>query len=188
LARKDLTNKKIGKWTVIKFHGVVNKHSYWLCRCDCGNVKLVPATHLNRKNTKSCGCINKDRVGMKHAQWSGHGEISGNTWNQIVRCANGSKGRRVHDFEITIEYIWELFLKQNKRCTLTGTLLVFRGETGTYKQKNKAKTASLDRIDNNKGYIPGNVQWLHKDINMLKAKFNQGRFIELCRLVSKHMG
>jgi len=44
-------------------------------------------------------------------------------------------------------------------------------------------TASLDRIDNNKGYIKGNVQWVLKDINKMKNIHTQDYFIELCKLV-----
>lgn len=44
-------------------------------------------------------------------------------------------------------------------------------------------TASLDRIDSRHGYIPGNIQWLHKDINVMKWDHTTGRFIELCGMV-----
>jgi len=43
---------------------------------------------------------------------------------------------------------------------------------------------SLDRIDSSKGYIKGNVQWIHKDVNIMKNKFNQEYFIEMCKLVA----
>lgn len=35
---------------------------YWRCRCDCGQIAEVPADNLRRGQTKSCGCINRDRV------------------------------------------------------------------------------------------------------------------------------
>jgi hypothetical protein len=53
-------------------------------------------------------------------------------------------------------------------------------------------TASLDRIDSSKGYIVGNVQWVHKDINFMKFTFSESRFIDLCKKVvnyqEKHNG
>ena len=51
-----------------------------------------------------------------------------------------------------------------------------------------AVSASLDRIDNTKGYVAGNVQWLHKDINWMKGRFTQPRFLALCRAVALHRG
>lgn len=52
----------------------------------------------------------------------------------------------------------------------------------------KNQTASLDRIDSSKGYIEGNVQWLHKDINQMKINFNQKDFIKYCKLIAKNNG
>jgi hypothetical protein len=48
----------------------------------------------------------------------------------------------------------------------------------------QGRTASLDRVDSVTGYIPSNVQWVHKDINLMKNRFGQAYFRELCRRVS----
>lgn len=42
---------------------------------------------------------------------------------------------------------------------------------------------SKDRIDSNKGYVEGNVQWVCKEINFMKHALSESRFIELCKLV-----
>ena len=57
---KDLTGQRFGKLTVIERVENVGKQTAWLCKCDCGNEKVVPAWNLVSKQTKSCGCINKD--------------------------------------------------------------------------------------------------------------------------------
>ena len=44
-------------------------------------------------------------------------------------------------------------------------------------------TASLDRIDNTKGYTQDNVQWVHKDINRIKSDLSQEYFLTLCKTV-----
>lgn len=46
-------------------------------------------------------------------------------------------------------------------------------------------TASLDRIDSSRGYVEGNVQWVHKDVNFMKQALSQERFVELCTLVAE---
>lgn len=55
----DLTGQRFGQLMVVK--RVENgKHgdAMWLCRCDCGNEKIVRAGDLRRlKGTKSCGCL-----------------------------------------------------------------------------------------------------------------------------------
>jgi len=76
-----------------------------------------------------------------------------------------------------------LFIKQNKKCALTGLDIKFgvRNDkiTGTYEET----TASLDRIDSSKGYVKGNIQWVHKDINIMKNDFNVDKFKKLCKMV-----
>ena len=46
------------------------------------------------------------------------------------------------------------------------------------------KDYSLDRIDSNNGYVEGNVQWVHKDVNMMKKDYNQEYFINICKLIT----
>jgi len=47
-------------------------------------------------------------------------------------------------------------------------------------------TASVDRIDSSIGYVMGNIQWVHKDINKMKSDFSQELFIAWCGLVASH--
>ena len=47
-------------------------------------------------------------------------------------------------------------------------------------------TASLDRIDNSKGYHIDNVRWVLKDINMIRGSYDSEYFVKLCNLVAKH--
>lgn len=161
-----------------------NGHYRFLCRCDCGVEKVVQGTHLVQGKTISCGCA-KPR-GSSHKQWTGCGEIHGNYFAGIRRSAAGSKGRAPLTFDITIEYIWDLFLAQERRCALSGLELNFK--VGNYNSPGRghSQTASLDRIDSGEGYVPGNVQWVHKDINRMKSVLPQDRFLDLCRRVSAH--
>lgn len=160
-----------------------NGHIKWLCRCDCGTETLVFGTHLRRGNTTSCGC-DRTRHGPRHVQWTGHGEISGDYFSQVKRAAKGGKGRRsAVVFDVTIEYLWDLFIAQNRRGALTDLPLVFR-----QRSHDEPQTASLDRIDSSKGYVEGNVQWVHKDVNMMKGIFDQDYFIQMCGRITQNHG
>ena len=57
-----------------------------------------------------------------------------------------------------------------------------------WKKKLSDQTASLDRIDNTKGYIIDNVQWVHKQVNFMKGTMKQTEFIEFCKLISSKCG
>lgn len=177
---KVLPGKRFGNLTVVKkTEETKNSYIIWQCICDCGKEYFVRSVHLTRKvyPVKSCGC-QKIRFGPRHHQWTGCGEISGAWWaSHILRQLVNGQRRSKHEVTIDIKYGWELFLKQNRKCALSGEDIYFpkvNGEMGT---------ASLDRIDSSKGYIQGNVQWVHKHINLMKNRLTQDRFIEMCKKV-----
>jgi len=113
------------------------------------------------------------RKGYCNGHWGGYKEIPLSYWSQVI--SNAKKRNTL--VSISIEDGWELFLKQNRKCSLSGHLIEFLSR--------KQTTASLDRIDSSKGYIKGNVQWLHKDVNNLKSNWIQKDFIEMCKIISK---
>ena len=62
----DITGKRFGKLVVLE-KAVKNntKNTYWVCKCDCGNVKIIKGSSLKNKNTKSCGCLRKETTHRK---------------------------------------------------------------------------------------------------------------------------
>lgn len=177
--RADLTNIKFGKLIALYYVSTCrNNHARWMCKCECGNEKDILATHLVSGKIQSCGCITKSKIGPGHHQWTGIGEISGDIWSSIKRGANGSKGRRVLEFSISLQDAWDLFIKQQRKCALSGIILTFGNN----------KTASLDRVDSSKGYIKDNIQWVHKDINKMKMAYSNDYFIDTCKLIANYNG
>lgn len=175
---KDLTGKKFNNLLVLYRAGSNRAGgSTWVCQCDCGNEKIFSSDHLTRAKSpvKSCGC-SQNRRGSEHPLWLGCGEISGNWWcNHVLRERNQTVRERV-PVTITIEYAWDLFLKQDRKCALSNQD-IFIGEK-------QYGTASIDRIDSSKGYEEGNIQWVHKDINFMKRTYSMQYFIEMCKKVA----
>ena len=67
MAFKDETGKRYGRLTVLyrdeskpKGHG---HKVWWICKCDCGNIKSIKGENLRRGLTKSCGCLQKESLG-----------------------------------------------------------------------------------------------------------------------------
>jgi len=55
---KDITGQRFGKVIVIKPVGYTSDHKItWLCKCDCGNEKVIPGRNLRKGLTSSCGCL-----------------------------------------------------------------------------------------------------------------------------------
>lgn len=117
------------------------------------------------------------------ARFKGYGEISG----YHICCIKANARRANREYALTPQYLWELFLSQDRKCYFTGVTIGFP-PVNTAGYRTDLNTASLDRIDNTKGYVEGNVRWVHKDINKLRGALTDTRFIELCRQVSIHCG
>lgn len=179
---KDLTGKKIGKWNVLRRIKVENRScTLFECQCECGAIKSVLSTHLMRGNTKGCGVCGTLR-GNNHPKWNGCGDISANYWCHVKRCAGGKGKRKALEFNISMEYAWNQYLKQNKKCALTNIPL-----TMNFARKYGAEhTASIDRIDSSKGYVEGNIQWVHKHVNLMKNTLDQDYFISLCKKIASN--
>lgn len=147
-----------------------HKRALYLCRCDCGKEKIAKLPHLQNGNVQSCGCKRKNQYNNR---WEGHGEIGLTLWS---RYKDGAAKRDI-PFSVDIEYAWKLFLSQNRKCALSGVAIMLLPQ-------NRLHTASLDRIDSSKGYIEDNVQWVHKDVNVMKRSLSDAEFIEFCHKVA----
>lgn len=104
----------------------------------------------------------------------------------VSSIKHGAKRRNLEFDEklITPKYLWNLYIKQNKLCSLSGVKINF-----AYIRNKKCKaggTASLDRIDSSKGYIEGNLQWIHKDLQSMKMDKSQESFLEWCGKIAKY--
>jgi hypothetical protein len=188
---KDLTGNVIGKWVVIcRAPGGIKGKSYFWCECKCGAIKRVSSAMLLCHESK--GCVKCTRQRMFEGRVRKVGEIPISFWKRFKNKAagkNSTKKRLNLEFSITIEQAWNLFLKQNRTCALSGLPLAFCTESVIGKEGYKANwkhTASLDRIDNGKGYIIENVQWVHKDINYMKQDYEQEYFISICKKIAMH--
>ena len=85
-----------------------------------------------------------------------------------------------------MEYLWDLFIKQNKKCALSDINITLnpRWSQQNHCRKTDIKqTASIDRIDNNLGYIVGNIQWVHKDVNNMKGSFSEELLLYYCQQI-----
>ena len=151
-----------------KYYGCDKLHKYICKFCD-KEFQTLPS--LIFKGTNSCGCT---KIGSR----KGTEIISATHFGKIKQSAK----RRNIEFNITIEYISDLLIKQDFKCALTGIHI----EGGYFKHGGyKIPTCSLDRIDSSKGYIEGNVQWLFAPINTMKMSLSQEDFINYCKLIAE---
>lgn len=162
----DLTGQRFGKWLVLYRDIEYKKAVKYICTCDCGVEKSIFSSNLI--DGKSTSCHKCQNARTKHP-------IS--KFYSQVKASAKSRGLT---FNLSREYMWDLFLQQNKKCVYTNLDLIICPWPDAAKS-----TASLDRIDSSKGYEIGNVQWVYKLINYMKWESSEQEFIKLCHLVAQ---
>ena len=159
---KDLASQTFGSLIVLER---VNNDRFgksrWNCKCSCGRTKVIHTSSLTRGLTKTCGYC--ERVNFK-----GYKTISGAYFRTIKEGANA----RELEFNITIEDIYNIWTTQNGKCALSGVNIFFATN-----QDKALQTASVDRIDNQKGYTIDNIQIIHKRLNRIKSVLDNEELI-----------
>lgn len=163
-------------------------HTTFEVKCMlCDKVEFKIAKDLKAGRSKMCkSCASKltAKTYPPPVVYKGIGELGSTFFSAIRRGAE----KRGLEFNISKQFAWDLIVKQEFRCALSGIPITLTRKTHNSSPAYSLFNASIDRIDSTKGYTESNVQWVHKDINMMKQSYSQEYFIELCKLVTQKGG
>lgn len=148
---KDLTGEKFGRLLVSSQCENLGKRRGWLCICDCGNSYKVITNSLLSGKTTSCGCWRRDNgieIGKKYGFAPRHGLTNTKAWNawssMIERTSLTTRDSTLKNYGARGISVCERWSKFEN----------FFEDMG-----HPPSGKSLDRIDVNKGYEPGNCRW-----------------------------
>lgn len=127
----------------------------WKCRCDCGTVKVVAADALRAGLTKSCGCLQREIMSTRQTT---HGKSKSKIykiWNSMnMRCKSGDEGHPDYG------------QRGIRVCEEWGNSFeAFYAYVG-----DKPAGKSLDRIDPDGNYCPGNVRWVDQTTQLVNQR------------------
>lgn len=171
-SKKDLVGKTFGKWLVLCYNDYVyyedSKTGYhlWECECECGEIHNVREQLLVRGSSTQCKtCANK-KLSETRTKYL----IPSHLYLAII---NNNRNKEV---DIDDSYLFSIIEAQDYKCALSGVSICFSINS-------KENTASPDRKDSSIGYIKGNIQWVHKEVNRMKGSLSDSDFIRWCKLI-----
>lgn len=158
MKRIEMQGQRFGRLLIGACLGSDDKHTYWEALCDCGNTVKVKRNELMKGKVQSCGCYRKEATATNKTIHGHHNTRAYKSWKHLIqRCTNpkckdypnyGGRGIQVceewRDFRS--------FMRDMGECP---------------------DGLQIDRIDNDKGYEPGNCRWVTCELNNRNRRDNR---------------
>lgn len=171
----DHTGHRYGRLLVLELD-VPDKHgnARWRCQCACGATALVHGTALRSGRSRSCGCLAREQTVARNVTHGLKGHPLYVVWKSIItRCTNPNS-RNWHNYGgrgISIDPTW-----RHDAAAFVEHALSVGWRPGL----------EIDRIDNDRGYSPGNIRAVTPRVNTWNTRRSAARSLPPC--IYEHKG
>lgn len=157
--RIDLTGQRFGRLTVLRLAHTEGGRMHWFCQCDCSRFATVASGNLRGHSAMmSCGCWRSERIAAANLT---HGHSPRNRQSAMYKCWLNLRDRCYNPKCKAFKNYGGRGIKVCERWfhNFVDFLADILAEIGE-----RPPGMSLDRIDNDKGYEPGNVRWATRTV------------------------
>lgn len=179
---------RFGDYTLLDAETQTNKDNRKLLHviCSCGQIDFKQERYLLTGRSTSCKSCSAKKTAKNFPPPLNRTGCEGLSGTHFLAIKFGAKKRNIL-FDLSPEFLWNLYVDQNSLCALTGVPITLVNSIKNQNVDWDVITASLDRVDNSKGYVKENVWWVHKVVNRLKNNYSVDELIYWSRLlVNKH--
>ncbi len=157
MKKQDITGRQFGKLTAVAFSKEYRypngeRGEEWLCQCSCGNQLTVLRKNLLNGNSTSCGCTRIEKSVARLTKHAGRHTRLYNTWCSMKSRCCSDTDQNYQDYGgrgITVCDAWLNDFDEFRRWALSNGY---------------DDNLTIDRIDVNRGYEPGNCRWTTRSV------------------------
>ena len=135
---------------------------HWICVCDCGTVKSVSGRALRSGLTQSCGCLNKELARSRATTHGGTGTAEYRAWRHMIGRCTDKNDKAFKDYGGRGIEVCDVWRK---------SFSAFLNHVGV----RPSAGHSIDRINNDGNYEPGNVRWATAEIQANNKRNPNGK-------------
>lgn len=167
--------QRYGKLEVVE-RVLSKERPYWVCKCDCGEVKTIASRYLTGGNSTDCGCGESERRSKAARKEEG---VS--LRNKVISNYRHNAKTKGLEFTLSDEEMIEMFSSNCHYCNIPPSkVMTLPRHYGSFTYN------GIDRLYSDKGYVQGNVKPCCSECNYMKNDTPYDEFINRIKAIYEH--